>query len=132
MNILKLIYLFLGSISLGLGVIGILIPILPTTPFLLLTLFCYAKGSERFHTWFINTKIYEKHLKTFAENRSLPFRTKIILTSFATGMMLIPFFTVDKIIVKGIMMFLIIFLYYYFIFHIKTSPSNITQKKTAS
>ncbi|MGL5721608.1 MAG: YbaN family protein [Brevinema sp.] len=120
MNPIKILFLIAGTLSLGLGLVGIILPILPTTPFLLLTLFCYAKGSQRFHDWFINTKIYEKHLKNFAENRAMTLRFKISLVSFATIMMCIPLFTVDKLFVKGMMLFLIAFLHYYFIFRIKT------------
>ncbi|MGL5254784.1 MAG: YbaN family protein [Brevinema sp.] len=124
MNIIKILFLIVGTISLGLGLVGIVLPILPTTPFLLFTLYCYARGSDRFHEWFINTQIYEKHLKNFAENRAMTLRSKIILVGFATTMMLIPFFTVNKIFVKGMMIFLIAFLHYYFIFRIKTVKFN--------
>ena len=68
---MKFIYIVLGFLSLALGIIGIFLPILPTTPFLLLTLFFFAKGSKRLEQWFLGTSIYQKHLKSFNENRSL-------------------------------------------------------------
>ena len=54
-KIKKFIYISVGLISFALGAIGVVLPVLPTTPFLLLASFCFAKGSDRFNTWFINT-----------------------------------------------------------------------------
>ena len=81
-GLMKIIYILLGFLTLGLGLIGIILPILPTTPFLLLTLFFFAKGSTRFHTWFIQTNIYHKYLKTFAEERSMTRKQKWRLMIF--------------------------------------------------
>ena len=67
----KYFYITLGFIALGLGLVGVILPILPTTPFLLLTSFCFAKGSERFHVWFTNTNIYKKHLESFVRERAM-------------------------------------------------------------
>ena len=60
-SLTKAMYVALGCISLILGVIGIFLPILPTTPFLLLTLYSFAKGSSRLEQWFLGTKLYHKH-----------------------------------------------------------------------
>lgn len=54
----KILYIMIGCISLGLGIIGVILPILPTVPFVLLAAFCFAKSSERLDGWFKNTKLY--------------------------------------------------------------------------
>ena len=53
----KYCYILVGLIALALGSIGVILPVLPTTPFLLLASFCFAKGSDRFHDWFNNSKV---------------------------------------------------------------------------
>lgn len=119
----KIFYITIGCISLVLGVIGVIFPILPTTPFLLLTSVCFAKGSTRFHNWFTQTKLYEKHLDSFVTNRSMLLKTKICTLAFASIMLLFPLIFVDNIYVKVLIIFLYIFKYYYFIFRIKTIKS---------
>ena len=59
----KYLYVIIGLLSLVIGMIGVILPVLPTTPFLLLTSFCFMKGSKRFNKWFKSTKIYKKHLQ---------------------------------------------------------------------
>ena len=74
---MKTIYILLGHIFLCLGLIGIILPILPTTPFLLLTAYFFAKGSKRFQHWFEQTKIYQKHLEPFIRTKSMTRKQKM-------------------------------------------------------
>ena len=105
MSLLKIFYVILGFISLGLGLIGIILPILPTTPFLLLTAFCFVKGSDKFDKWFKGTKIYKNQLT-------------ILLT--ADIMLLFPLILSKSIHLKIFIVILMMFKFYYFIFRIKT------------
>lgn len=75
----KGLLIVLGFISLGFGVIAILIPLLPTFPFLVLTSLCFIKGSDKVNVWFETTKVYKKHLKPFKENRGMTLKTKLII-----------------------------------------------------
>ena len=59
----KPFYILFGFIALGLGTVGIILPLLPTTPLILLACFCFAKGSDRFHRRLLNTWFYKKHAK---------------------------------------------------------------------
>lgn len=121
---MKIIYIIIGTLSLGLGIVGIFIPALPTTPFLLLASYCLARGSQRFHDWFVSTEIYKKHLETFEKERSMTLGTKIKLLVFSSAMMMIPLFTLKNMYVKIFLVLIIIFKYYFFIFKIKTIKSN--------
>lgn len=119
-SIQKVIFIAFGFIFMGLGIIGIVLPLIPTTPFLLLASYFFVKGSKRFEVWFKGTGVYKKHLEGFVQNRSMTFRQKAILMVFSDVMILLPFFMTDKLIVKVILSLIIVYKYYYFIFKIKT------------
>jgi len=74
----KAFYVFLGSIFLFLGAIGIIIPLLPTTPFLLLSAACYYKGSKRMHNWIQKNRIFGEHIRNYKEGRGMLLKTKVI------------------------------------------------------
>jgi len=67
-----------GTLSTGLGIIGIFVPILPTTPFLLLAAACYMRSSERFYQWLINNRIFGVFVRNYIEGRGMPARTKVL------------------------------------------------------
>ena len=117
---MKYIYLIIAFIMLSIGTVGIVVPILPTTPFLLLASFCFAKGSDKFHNWFINTKIYKDNLEDFVKNRKMKLKTKIFLMCLSSLMIIISIFMVDIIYLKIMLVCIDLFKYYYFIYKIKT------------
>ncbi len=117
---LKAIYVFLGTVCLVLGSIGVVLPLVPTTPFLLLTAYFYAKGSKRFHDWFIATWLYRKHLKTFAENRAMTIKQKMSLLLFVDFMLLFPFILLPYTWAKPLIIVLVISKYTYFFTAVKT------------
>ena len=128
----KYFYITLGFITLGLGLIGVILPILPTTPFLLVTSFCFAKGSERFHSWFTNTNIYKKHLESFVKERAMTLKQKVVLLSFVNFMLAFPLILVDVLPMRITIIVLIIIKLYYFIFRVKTiTPEEKTAMETA-
>lgn len=75
------ILIFFGSFFLIIGIIGIFIPILPTTPFLLLSAACYARGSEKFYNWLINNKWLGEYIKNYQKGRGIPLNIKILAIS---------------------------------------------------
>ena len=76
-NPFRIIWLVIAFLSLGIGAVGVVLPVLPTTPFLLLASFCFAKGSERFHRWFVGTRLYRNHLDSFVKDRAMTLKTKL-------------------------------------------------------
>ena len=119
-SIKKYFYIGIGFITLILGIIGVILPILPTTPFLLITSFCFAKGSEKFHNWFINTKLYKKHLESFVKERAMTLKEKVVLLTFVNIMLAFPLIMVDVLPMRITIIVLIIIKLYYFIFKVKT------------
>ena len=115
-KIKKYIYIAVGLIAFLLGAIGVILPVLPTTPFLLLASFCFAKGSERFHKWFTESKIYKKHLESFVKEKAMTLKQKITILAFADFMMAFPLILLDNLHVKILLVALIFFKFYYFIF----------------
>jgi uncharacterized protein len=77
-------YLFLlaGIISLLLGTIGIVVPLLPTTPFLLLSAYCFFKSSSRMYNWLLNHKILGTYIKNYLVYKAIPVKTKVLRILF--------------------------------------------------
>lgn len=119
-NPLRILWLILGFAAIGIGAVGVVLPVLPTTPFLLLASFCLAKGSEKFHIWFTGTKLYKNHLDEFVQNRSMTLKTKFSLLLPASGMLLLAFVAMPNWYGRAFIAFLIIFKYVYFFTRIKT------------
>ena len=117
---MKYFYIGLGFLFLIIGLIGIVLPFLPTTPCLLLNVLFLAKGSERVHNWFVGTKIYQNHLKDFHEQRALTKKTKMAILTFSTTMLLIGFYFTPSIIGKSLIIAVLLIKYWFFFFWIKT------------
>lgn len=126
-KIKKYIYVVVGLISFVLGAIGVILPILPTTPFLLLASFCFVRGSERFDKWFKSTKIYQKHLESFVNKRAMTMKQKITILLFADFMLAFPIILVDNLHMRLFLIALVCFKFYYFIFRIKTIKPESTE-----
>ena len=77
--IVRLILITAGTIFLGLGIIGIFLPILPTTPFLLLAAACYARSSKRFYNWLLKNKWFGKYIERYREGKGIPLKVKIYI-----------------------------------------------------
>ncbi|TET92265.1 DUF454 domain-containing protein [Candidatus Aerophobetes bacterium] len=71
-----------GTFSLGLGIVGILLPLLPTTPFLLLAAACYARSSERLNNWLLNNRWFGNYLRNYWKGKGIPLKVKVLSISF--------------------------------------------------
>jgi uncharacterized membrane protein YbaN (DUF454 family) len=77
-SILKAILLIAGTISLVTGIVGIFLPLLPTTPLLLLTAACYARGSDRFYNWLLCNKFFGNYIRNYREGKGIALNVKLI------------------------------------------------------
>lgn len=82
MKILKGLLIIIGIISVGLGILGMFLPVLPTTPFLLLAAACFARSSKRFYHWLLNNKWFGSYIKNYREGKGIPIRIKILSMGF--------------------------------------------------
>lgn len=103
------------------GMIGVVIPVLPTTPFLILSSFFFAKSSPKFHNWLRNTQIFKNYAEDFIRDRSMTLKRKIKLMMLSDFMLAFPLFILDNIYIRIFIILVIFFKYYYFIFQIKTN-----------
>ncbi|MBC8630890.1 YbaN family protein [[Eubacterium] tenue] len=127
-KIKKYIYVTVGLLAFAIGAIGIILPILPTTPFLLLASFCFVRGSEKFDRWFKSTKIYKKHLESFVNEKAMTMKQKIIILLFVNIMLAIPIILIDNLHMRLFLVGLICIKLYYFIFKIKTiKPCSVNE-----
>lgn len=123
---MKIIYTFIGTLFLLIGLIGIILPILPTTPFLLLTLYFYAKGSKRFHDWFVETKIYHRYLEDFVTSKSMTSKQKWTLMLFVDFMLVFPLIILEGLYIKLLILVLIALKYLYFFTQVKTIKKDVS------
>lgn len=100
----KLFFVTIGCISLVLGAVGIVLPILPTVPFFLLTAFCFAKSSERLHSWFLGTTMYKKYIGSYMKRKGMTLKAKLMLIGTVTAIMLPGFLMMGRVPVGRIVM----------------------------
>lgn len=96
-NPLRIFWILLGFICLGLGTVGIVLPILPTVPFYMATVFCFAKSSRKLHDWFIGTGLYKKHLDSFVKQRAMTMETKLRIVGTVTVVMAVGFLLMSRV-----------------------------------
>lgn len=116
-----------GFIMIGLGVVGIILPVLPATPFLILAAILFAKGSQRFHTWFLNTGLYKKYVEPAMGKKAMDKNSKIkamvtLFIIFTVSIILVPIWPV-----KVIILLVALFHFYYFGFKIKTAKVRVME-----
>ncbi len=86
---MKPFYNVAGAIAVLLGILGIFLPLLPTTPFLLLASWCFARGSDRLHGWLLSHRVFGEYLRNFEAGRGIPLKAKIVATVMLWGSLLL-------------------------------------------
>ena len=132
MKLKQIIFLIIGCLSLALGCVGIVLPILPTVPFFLLTVFCFANSSQKLHDWFIGTQMYKKHLESFVQKKGMTVRTKATILTSVTALMAVGFVLMLR---KGIIVPCVVLAVVWvchlvsFLFGVKTIPAAETAQE---
>ena len=121
MKVKKVLFVILGCVSLVLGAIGAVLPLLPAFPFLLLAAFCFTRSSEKLHKWFISTKLYKNNLESYVKGKGMTWKTKIRIMVTVTLLMSIGFIMMNKVPVGRIILTCVwMFHIIYFTFGVKT------------
>lgn len=132
MNLKKILYIILGCIGVGLGAVGAVVPMLPAFPFLLLAAFCFARSSEKLHSWFINTKLYKDNLEDYVAGRGMTKKTKIRIMVTVTVLMSIGFIMMHAVPIGRIVLACVwAFHILYFICGVKTIPATKAENTAA-
>ena len=116
----RALLLSIGFISLAAGIIGVYLPLLPTTPFILLALVCFSKSSDRFHSWLISTNLYKKYVKEFQETRAVSFANKIKILLFLYVSVGISIYFIDYRFIRLGLVGMLILQTYVLLFKVKT------------
>jgi uncharacterized membrane protein YbaN (DUF454 family) len=122
---MKIVFIMIGFLSLGLGAVGVVLPVLPTTPFLLVSAFCFAKSSARLNAWFKGTGLYKRHLESFVRGRGMTWGTKLRIMVTVTVLMAAGFMAMHNTVVGRICLAAVWAGHIVaFVFFIKTCPAE--------
>ena len=127
MKIKKILWIILGCIGVGIGAVGAVVPMLPAFPFLLLAAFSFARSSEKLHTWFINTRLYQDNLADYVAGKGMTVKTKVRIMITVTLLMSVGFIMMGlKGIVTGCIVLGCVWAFHivYFIWGVKTIPAT--------
>lgn len=125
MNLKKALYIIVGCAGVVLGAVGAVVPLLPAFPFLLLAAYCFARSSERLHTWFVGTKLYKANLESYVQGRGMTARTKLRIMAVVTLTMAVGFAMMGRVpIGRAVLACVWVFHILYFVFGIRTLPEE--------
>ncbi len=100
---MKILLTIVGSIALLLAILGIFLPLLPTTPFLLVASACFVRSSARMHGWLRNNRLFGEYLRNFESNQGIPRRAKIVALLLLWSSMLFSIWIVGPLPLKALL-----------------------------
>ena len=121
MNLVKYIWIAIGLIFFAIGTVGVFLPILPTFPFYVVTVFCFVRSSKKLHKWFVETNLYKNNIEKIVNRKGLPLKTKLKIIIIFTITMGTGFYFMKNTNIGRIILGLVWFCHIvYFAFGIKT------------
>lgn len=87
----------IGCIAVVLAILGVFLPLLPTTPFLLLASACFARGSTRMHGWLLGNRLFGPYLRNIEEGRDIPLRAKVITLMILWGSLAVSIYKTESV-----------------------------------
>jgi len=125
----KIIFITSGMLAISLGALARFVPGVPTTPFLLLALYCFNRSSERLSAWLKDTYLYKKYLGNYIKSKAMALKQKLTIQIFASIMMAISFIAVENLVFRMVMVVIFITHHYVFMFHIKTYRADVDSEE---
>lgn len=121
-----------GFIAFGLGFLGAILPLIPTTPFILLAAFCFARSSEKLNEWFKGTKLYKLVFESYMQRRSMTLKAKLTLLAPISVLLAISFVLLESVPVMRVVVVAIWAAHLiYFGFAVKTERPEIARREGA-
>ncbi len=121
----RIFFIVIGCISLVLGAVGAVLPILPCFPFLLLALICFGKSSERLHRWFTGTGLYKNNLESYVKGEGMTKAAKIKIMVMVTVLFAIGFILMSRIpVARAVMVAVWLIHILYFTFKVRTAEQK--------
>ena len=105
----RLLFTILGTLFLGIGCIGLILPILPTTPFLILAAACYVRGSDRIYQWMMRNRLFGEFIKNYLEGKGIKSKQKVVTLAFLWIMILLTTVYMMEHLLLRILLFIIAF-----------------------
>lgn len=121
---MRYILVTIGLIFTALGLLGAVLPLLPTTPFLLVAVICFARSSKRFHHWLVNTKIYKEYVENFYLHRGYTLRQKFKLLLSLYIVIGFSIYMVDVTMIRLGLLIMVLLQTIVLFTYVKTLPKN--------
>lgn len=120
---MSIVYRVAGAVFLALGCIGLYVPVLPTTPFVLLSAACFAKGSPKFHHALVHSNLYRKNVAPLRDPDGVPMTLKLRILGSVTALIAIAFVLIDQWHVRMVLLLVLLGHWIYFMGFVKTRRS---------